>query len=330
MFVYLAQIRTETGSQARVKVNEGVVRDYAEAMKRQLADGGLRFPPITVFTEGQDYWLGDGWHRVLAARKLGLTDIAAEVQSGSERDARLCAISANSAHGLPRSYADKRKAVGLLLGDAEWSQWSDREIARRCQVHHDLVSQLRRRASGQNRQIEKRKVRRGNKVYEMSVAASTTTAGEEAASTSPQSAALDERVIATDPQGIPVPKERAQVFATLADFQEAKDLFVKLAKLVDRIGQSPAGELYRQELIRRAEDGQEVLACPLVGSALNQLRDAEPYCCYCPYCETAHAGRADPRCKTCAGRGWTTRAAFERCSGREREQVLQLRSLAGR
>jgi hypothetical protein len=30
-----------------------------------------------------------------------------------------------------------------LLNDPEWSQWSDREIARRCGVHHELVGRLR-------------------------------------------------------------------------------------------------------------------------------------------------------------------------------------------
>ena len=43
----------------------------------------------------------------------------------------------------PRTNADKRKAVITLLEDAEWSQWSDREIARRCQVSNTFVSNIR-------------------------------------------------------------------------------------------------------------------------------------------------------------------------------------------
>lgn len=38
---------------------------------------------------------------------------------------------------------DKRRSVLRLLNDAEWSQWSDREIARRCGVGADLVGKLR-------------------------------------------------------------------------------------------------------------------------------------------------------------------------------------------
>ena len=46
---------------------------------------------------------------------------------------------------MKRSHAnaDKRRAVTMLLQDEEWSQWSDREIGRRCCVVHNLVSRLR-------------------------------------------------------------------------------------------------------------------------------------------------------------------------------------------
>jgi ParB-like chromosome segregation protein Spo0J len=84
-----------------------------------------------LFTDERDYWIGDGFHRVLAARRAGLTEFPADVRPGSRRDALLHSISSNDAHGLPRTNADKRRAVGLLLSDPEWGQWSDREIARR-------------------------------------------------------------------------------------------------------------------------------------------------------------------------------------------------------
>jgi hypothetical protein len=47
--VPLALIQTDDGSQARVKIHTRVVRDYAEAMRRQLAEGELRFPPVILF-----------------------------------------------------------------------------------------------------------------------------------------------------------------------------------------------------------------------------------------------------------------------------------------
>jgi hypothetical protein len=64
--------------------------------------------------------LSDGFHRVFAPRKAGLTEIAAEVRPGTQRDALVFDISANSVHGLARSNADKRHAVALVLADSEW------------------------------------------------------------------------------------------------------------------------------------------------------------------------------------------------------------------
>jgi hypothetical protein len=45
---------------------------------------------------------------------------------------------------LRRTNADKRNAVKTLLYDAEWSKWSDREIARRCGVSSEFVHKSRR------------------------------------------------------------------------------------------------------------------------------------------------------------------------------------------
>lgn len=49
---------------------------------------------------------------------------------------------------LQQLHADKRKAVLTLLKDDEWSQWSDREIARQCGVSKTFVSNLRPTLTG--------------------------------------------------------------------------------------------------------------------------------------------------------------------------------------
>ena len=63
----------------------------------------------------------------------------------AEQDAhsRQFSVGANSGHGLQRTNADKRKAVMTLIADAEWVQWSDSEIARRCGVSRDLATTVR-------------------------------------------------------------------------------------------------------------------------------------------------------------------------------------------
>jgi ParB-like nuclease domain len=158
---------TLTDTQARVRLDPAVVEEYAEAMTE-----GVRFPPVVLFWEGDLYWVGDGHHRIAAARRVGFTTIKAEVRPGAEREALLYACGANISHGLRRTNADKRKVVETLLRDEEWRRWSDREIARHCGVTHPFVQKLRQELagllSGNGYQMdETRTVRRGETVYTM-------------------------------------------------------------------------------------------------------------------------------------------------------------------
>lgn len=159
--VDLIAIRLDGGTQARAEINEEKVAEYAEKIA-----GGERMPPVVVFEDGATLWLGDGFHRVHASRRAGLSLVAAEVRHGTKREAILFAAGANAEHGLPRTHADKRKAVSMLLSDPEWAQWSDREIARRCCVHHSFVSRGRESTSVAKRQIgAERKVERNGTIY---------------------------------------------------------------------------------------------------------------------------------------------------------------------
>ena len=157
--IKLSEIHIDGGTQPRSEIDEQIVSEYAEEMRE-----GDEFPPVTVFQDGLKYWLADGFHRYHASNRLGFLEIEAEVHSGTKRDAILYSASANAKHGLRRTNADKRKAVLTLLNDEEWSQWSDREIARRCEVSPKTVSKYRDDASVEIPQIE-RKVKRGDQEY---------------------------------------------------------------------------------------------------------------------------------------------------------------------
>ncbi len=142
MKIAINNLRLDGGTQPRAEVDPFVVDDYAEALH-----AGIEFPAITAFYDGSLYWLADGFHRVSAAKKAGNTEIEADVKQGTQRDAILFSVGANAAHGLRRTNADKRRAVQRLLTDEEWTKWSDREIARRCSVHHEMVGKLRKEFS---------------------------------------------------------------------------------------------------------------------------------------------------------------------------------------
>jgi hypothetical protein len=78
-----------------------------------------------------------------AYREAGEGEVPCDVRQGTQRDAVLHSVGANSAHGVRRTNADKRRAAETLLRDEEWSKWSDREIARRACVSQPFVSKLR-------------------------------------------------------------------------------------------------------------------------------------------------------------------------------------------
>jgi hypothetical protein len=74
-------------------------------------------PPVTVFETPEGPLLVDGYHRVAAARRLGLETVEAEVISGSREDAlRYAAAVGATERGISREEAAsyiKRRSKGL-------------------------------------------------------------------------------------------------------------------------------------------------------------------------------------------------------------------------
>lgn len=139
MNIGLEKIRIDCGTQPRVEIDQKVVVDYSERIKE-----GTQFPSVVVFSDGTTYYLADGFHRYFANKAAGAPGIECTVINGTLRDAILYSYGANGDHGLQRSNADKRNIVTKMLQDLEWSDWSDREIAKHCHVSHMLVSNIRK------------------------------------------------------------------------------------------------------------------------------------------------------------------------------------------
>jgi len=152
-------ISIDGGTQAREIINMTTVAEYAAAMEE-----GEALPPGVVFFDGTKHHLGDGFHRFHAHRKIGATTFECEVRTGTLLDAKLYAYGANKAHGLQRTNADKRKAVLGMLAD--FSDWSDRAIARHVGVGHTLVADTRKGHLAENPDAPAtRTVERAGKTY---------------------------------------------------------------------------------------------------------------------------------------------------------------------
>lgn len=135
----LDQIRIDGGTQARARMSEDTIRNYADAMK-----DGVDFPPVVVFHDGKDYWLADGFNRYYAHQSINRTEIEADVRRGNILDAKLFACGANATHGQPRSHEDKRNAVMMVLNEPIWKNMSERDVAKACNVSQSLVSTMKR------------------------------------------------------------------------------------------------------------------------------------------------------------------------------------------
>jgi hypothetical protein len=136
--IQLRHIRLNGGTQPRAELNE----EHIERLKAALQEGE-ELPPIVCYHDGSEYWLADGFHRVQAHYRCLRIDITAEVRQGTRRDAVLYSLSANRTHGLPRTRADTQRSIQTMLADAEWSRFSDREIARTVGCSHATVGAIR-------------------------------------------------------------------------------------------------------------------------------------------------------------------------------------------
>ena len=126
------------GTQSRLKIKE----DYVEEIYEKMKDG-VEYDAVTIFFDGKEYWLADGFHRYHATRKNGKASIKCKITNGLLRDAILYSKVANNLHGLQPSLQDKLHNVKELVDDFEWGGWSNREIGRICDVSHVTVAKMR-------------------------------------------------------------------------------------------------------------------------------------------------------------------------------------------
>lgn len=130
-------------TQSRTKTSETDVNNYSDLMARGLWQWD-REPLPLYFSDGKNLYPADAHHRTAAAVKAGVPRLLARIRSGNARDALFHSCSCNRFDGVPRSNADKRNQVKLLVLDSEWSRLSDNAVAKHCSVSGPFVAKIRK------------------------------------------------------------------------------------------------------------------------------------------------------------------------------------------
>lgn len=133
--IKLVDIRCDAGTQIRAEINEEAVAEYSE---RMLAHD--QFPPIDVVYDAKEYFLVDGFHRVQAAQRAGITSFQCNVYPGTLNDAVWFALGANSKNGLRRGAADKHRAIELAL--SKFPEKTQQQIAERVGCTQQYVAKV--------------------------------------------------------------------------------------------------------------------------------------------------------------------------------------------
>ena len=110
---------------------------------RRLADIYTALPPILVHRRTMR--VVDGMHRLAAAAANGLTSVEVQYFDGADEEAFLRSVTANIAHGLPLSVADRKAAAERILRAR--SDLSDRAVASYTGLDAKTVATIRPRST---------------------------------------------------------------------------------------------------------------------------------------------------------------------------------------
>lgn len=160
----LAAICKDGNTQHRSAISGDMITEYAALMKE-----GVIFPPIRVWWDGQQYWLADGFHRLAAAERSGLTEIMCEVRNGTQSDAQWDSYAANTSHGLRWTVAETQRVIQLALSHPNAGCLSNVELAKHLHLSEHTVRRWRKRVPSTVPANNVRVVKRGNATYALAI-----------------------------------------------------------------------------------------------------------------------------------------------------------------
>lgn len=138
--IRIAAIQLDETTQCRAVTDYKLVCEYAEGMTENDP-----FPPVALFGTEDRCWIGDGWHRILAAKKIGAVDLPARLYAGGRTEALKHALGANRIHGLRLTNKDKHRRAEIAV--REFRKLSTAQIAEMCGVSRPLVEEVRRQGA---------------------------------------------------------------------------------------------------------------------------------------------------------------------------------------
>lgn len=152
-------------TQSRIDVDQDLVKEYADLMV-----DGVKFPPVSVMFDGEQYWLYDGFHRRWAAVQAKLVELECSVSEGTLLDARWASYGANKANGLRLTSEEKKNAVLKALKHPNGADKSNCYIARHVGVTDKTVAKYRAKLEATS-EIPKSESRSGSDGRTINVAA---------------------------------------------------------------------------------------------------------------------------------------------------------------
>ena len=142
--VPVSEIVRQPDLQVRKKLDRATCNSYAQ----QLRNGG-RMPPVVLADVGGALLLVDGWHRLAAMERCGLTEIDAEIVTCPDlREAGWLAAEANLRHGLPLKPSEMRPVFrAYIKAQKHVLQRGRHGRIRKMQSYRDIASALGGRVS---------------------------------------------------------------------------------------------------------------------------------------------------------------------------------------
>jgi hypothetical protein len=134
----LESICIDGGTQCRIVIDQPTVYSYAEHMKE-----GSEFPPLETVFDGSTHWLTDGFHRWHAYKIIGIKEIDVIYKPGTKEEAILAALKANAKHGKTLTNEDKRNKITMALLIPGYTEKSNYEIAKLCELSKSFVASVR-------------------------------------------------------------------------------------------------------------------------------------------------------------------------------------------